>query len=334
MPPASNDLPTLSLAHSPDADDMAMWWPLTGMIGSDGAPLPGSDGHPAIATGRFRFQPVAADVEELNRRAMAAAAEGGGAGEAAMGPSALDITAISAAAYPAIAHAYAITAAGASFGDGYGPKVVTGRDSGINGEACLRAQKPSIAIPGRRTTAFMALSMLLADARAQIRFIDTPFEAIAGAVTRGEADCGVLIHEAQLMIDRNGLREVVDLGAWWKQRTGKPLPLGLNIVRRDLDARYGAGTVQEVAATLARSVQYARDHAEDTRRFLLMRAIDPPRPEWNDEGLLSRYLSMYMSDLTAEMGAAGVGALGELYRCAQREGLIRSMPPLDVAGAA
>src|SRR5690606_35275816 len=204
----------------------------------------------------------------------------------------------------------------------------------IECEACLRLQKPTIAIPGRRTTAFMTLSMLVGEARADIRFIEAPFGAIAGAVSRGEAVCGVLIHEAQLLIEREQLREVVDLGAGWKQRTGKPLRLGLNLVRRDLDVRYGPGSVQEVAATLARSVRYARDHADETRRFLMMRAIDPPRPEWNDEELLSRYLSMYTSDLTAEMGAAGVGALGELYRAAQRDGLIGGLPPLDVAGAA
>lgn len=311
---------------------MAMWWPLTGMAGLDGALLPGADGHPAIETGRFRFQPVAADVEELNRRAMAAAAEAGGPGDVAMGSGALDITAISAAAYPAVAHAYAITAAGGSFGDGYGPKVVTRPESPITCEACLRLKKPSVAIPGRRTTAFMTLSLLVAEARDKIEFVERPFDDVAPAVARGEAMCGVLIHEAQLLIEREQLREVADLGVWWKQRTGKPLPLGLNVIRRDLDARYGPGTVQEVAATLARSVQYARDHTEQTRRFLMMRAAD--RPEWSDEALLSRYLSMYMSDLTAEMGAVGVGALGELYRAAQREGLIDSLPPLDVAGAA
>lgn len=329
-----NDRPTLILAHSPDADDMAMWWPLTGMLDADGAPVPGPDGHPAIETGRFRFAPVAADVEELNRRAMAAAAEGGGARDAAMDAGALDITAISAAAYPAVAHAYTITAAGASFGDGYGPKVVTRPDSPVNCEGCLRAQKPSVAIPGRRTTAFMTLSILVGDARAQMKFIETPFEAIAGAVTRGDAVCGVLIHEAQLLTEQNGLREVVDLGAWWKQQTGKPLPLGLNIIRRDLDTRFGPGAVQEVAATLARSVQYARENAEQTRRFIQMRATDPPRPEWNDSALLDRYLSMYMSDLTADMGPTGASALAELYRRAQHEGLIGGLPPLDIAGAA
>src|SRR5690606_40263016 len=104
-----DDRPVLSLAHSPDADDMAMWWPLTGMMGPGGAPAPGVEGQPSVETGRFRFQPVAVDVEELNRRAIAAAADGAG-----LGPGALDITAISAAVYPAIAHAYTITAAGAS----------------------------------------------------------------------------------------------------------------------------------------------------------------------------------------------------------------------------
>lgn len=325
----ADNRPVLSLAHSPDADDMAMWWPLTGMAGPDGAPLPGPDGHPAIETGRFRFEPVAADVEELNRRAIAAAAAEGAAPRG-LGAAALDITAVSAAVYPAIAHTYAITAAGASFGDGCGPKVVTRPESPIACEACLRVQKPSVAIPGRRTTAFMTLSLLVAEARREMQFVERPFDDVAPAVSRGEAVCGVLIHEAQLLIEREGLREVADLGVWWKQRTGKPLPLGLNVIRRDLDARFGPGTVQEVAATLARSVHYARDHADDTRRYLMMRAID--RPEWNDEGLLTRYLSMYMSDLTADMGPAGASALGELYRCAQREGLIDTLPPLDVAG--
>ncbi len=306
---------------------MAMWWPITGMMDADGARAPGADGEPAIETGRFRFEPVAADVEQLNRRAIEAAA----AGEA-LGAGALDITAISAAAYPAVAHAYAITAAGGSFGEGYGPKVVTRPDSMINCEACLRAQKPRIAIPGRHTTAFMVLSILLGESRVGLDFVEAPFSAIPGAVKRGEVDCGLLIHEAQLMIEREGLREVVDLGAWWTGQTGRPLPLGLNIVRRDLEGRFGEGTVQEVAATLARSVQYARDHDAQTRRFLAMRALE--RPEWTDSGLLSRYLSMYMSELTADMGAVGVGALGALYRAAQREGLINTLPALDIAGSA
>ncbi|MFG0284089.1 MAG: MqnA/MqnD/SBP family protein [Phycisphaerales bacterium JB039] len=321
------DRPILTLAHSPDADDMAMGWPLTGMLGPDGARAPGVDGAPAIETGRVQFSPVAADVEDLNRRAIHAAEDG-----AALGPGALDITAISAAAYPAVAHAYAITAAGASFGEGYGPKVVTRPDSTVRCEGCLRGQKPSVAIPGRRTTAFMVLSILLEGARDGIDFIEMPFAAIPGAVARCEAGCGLLIHEAQLMIERENLREVVDLGAWWQRQTQQPLPLGLNVLRRDLDARFGAGAAQEVAATLARSVQYARAHPEATRRFLMMRAID--RPEWTDAGLLSRYLDMYMSAMTADMGAAGAAALGELYRRADAAGLIPAIPTLDIQGTA
>ena len=176
----------------------------------------------------------------------------------------------------------------------------------------------------------MVLSLLLEDARRDIDFVEMPFQAIAGAVVRAEADCGLLIHEAQLMIERESLREVVDLGAWWQDQTAQPLPLGLNVIRRDIDGRYGPGSVQAVAATLARSVQYARDNADATRRFLIMRAID--RPEWTDEGLLSRYLSMYMSALTAEMGAAGAAALETLYARAHAANLIPGLPELDIQG--
>ncbi|GIW74075.1 MAG: 1,4-dihydroxy-6-naphtoate synthase [Phycisphaerales bacterium] len=293
----------LTLAHSPDADDMAMWWPLTGMIDPRGVMVR----EPAIDAGPFEFAPLARDVETLNVQA-----ERQG----------LDVTAISAAAWPALADRYAITAAGGSFGEGYGPKVVVRADAPIRCEGCLRSQRPTIAVPGRHTTAALVLGLLLGPARSDVRWMELPFDGIAQAVLDGRADAGVLIHEAQLTFAGLGLREVVDLGRWWQQQAGCPLPLGLNVVRRDLEGEHGPGTLERIGALLRASVAYARAHPQDTRAYLSMHAQS--RPEWNDAALLDRYLGMYVSDLTADMGDTGRRALAELYRRAHRAGLLEA----------
>src|SRR4051812_30964053 len=126
-------MPELTLAHSPDPDDAYMWWPLTGMVRPDGTPCPGAEGHPAVATGRVKFKAVPADIETLNRRAGAA--------------SDLDITALSARAYADVASRYRVTSCGASFGDGYGPKLVVRNDSPLRCDWCVRGQQPVIAVP-------------------------------------------------------------------------------------------------------------------------------------------------------------------------------------------
>ncbi len=305
---------TLRLAHSPDSDDLVMWWPLTGMRGPDGVPVDGELGTPRVDTRGFAFQTVGVDVEALNR----ASAEG--AGE-------YDITAISAAAYPEIHDRWAVTRCGGSFGEGYGPRVVVRDDSPIREPGDLGNRR--IAVPGTRTSAFLALSLLLGEggdrgfAHEAMLFSDVP-----SAVVDGRADAGLLIHEAQLTFGRMGLRQVVDLGAWWTERTGLPLPLGLNVIRRDLDDRFGQGTVRDVSAVLSASVRHAVEHADESRRYLLLHSEH--RPEWRDETLVEKYLSMYVSRLSVDMGSRGVEALHRFLGEGADRGLIGETPSIDV----
>ncbi|GJM18986.1 MAG: 1,4-dihydroxy-6-naphtoate synthase [Phycisphaeraceae bacterium] len=303
------DTHTLKLAHSPDSDDLVMWWPLVGLGGADGQPS-----GAVVDVGRWRFELVGRDVEELNKLAVG-------------GDVSYDITAISCAAYPAIADRWAITACGGSFGEGYGPRVVVREDAPLRTPEDLRGK--TVAVPGVNTSAFLAMSVMLgstADARG-FEVVEMLFSEIPGAVARGEADAGVLIHEAQLTFAELGLRELANLGAWWATTTDLPLPLGLNVVRRDLDERFGPGSVAEVAGILDASVRYSVAHPAESRRHL--RANMGDRTEWNDDALLDEYLRMYVSGLTVEMGDRGRAAIAELLGRGARAGLCA---PVDAIG--
>ena len=154
------------------------------------------------------------------------------------------------------------------------------------------------------------------------------FSEIPGAVVRGEVDAGVLIHEAQLTFAAMGLREVVNLGAWWGTTTDLPLPLGLNVVRRDLDTRHGAGTVAAVGRVLAASVRYAVDHPEQSRAYL--RAHRGDRAEWDDDALLDEYLRRYVSGLSVDMGERGRAAIGEFLGRGAAAGLCAAVGEVEV----
>lgn len=326
--------PTLTLAHSPDADDVVMWWPL-GDVELGRAP--------AIDTGRWLIQPVQVDIQEANERAI-------GRGD-------LDITAISAHTYPHVQHQYRITSCGASMGENYGPKLVCRGDrwEGLQVRAasegwhafrsghalevpgtpdmavpshCHATQMLTIAVPGTKTTAFLVLSLMLGHGR--FRPLPMRFDRVADAVLSGQADAGLLIHEAQLTFEDQGLKKLADLGEFWNRRHGLPLPLGLNVIRRDLDTRFGAGSVDRLAGILSASVRHAVANREASRRFLL----DHPdcKAEWEDAALLDRYLRMYVSPLSVDMGQTGRLALATLFKDAADAGLCPAVPTLDVAG--
>jgi 1,4-dihydroxy-6-naphthoate synthase len=318
----SVDTIPIRLAHSPDSDDLVMWWPLVGLDGS----------KPAIDVSPFQFELIARDVEELNKLAV-----GGESSQAER----YDATAISCAAYPAIADRYTITRCGGSFGEGYGPRVVAKANSGVRTIENLRGKR--VAVPGVNTSAFLTLSLLMLDApgsatpRSANRAtnqgtafepVEMLFSEIPGAVARGEVDAGLLIHEAQLTFADMGLVEVGNLGELWAERTDLPLPLGLNVIRRDLDDRFGAGTVTRLGEILLASVRYAVDHPKECRAHL--QANKGSRTEWDDPELVDRYLSMYVSALTIDMGDRGLAAIRHLLGQGNAAGLCRDAGMIEL----
>lgn len=316
--------PTLRLAHSPDPDDVFMWWPITGKVDRaawnrarserDGEPAPVSE-PPVIDTGRFRFAPVPADIEVLNRRA----AEAGD----------LEITALSMRAWLDVRTKYRLTSCGSSFGEGYGPKVVA---HGAQGDSLDVLRRPGLrfAVPGKRTTAFLLLGILLGrDGLARSEFVEMPFDRVIGAVAGGEADAGLVIHEGQVTYEAAGLRQVVDLGAWWKQRTGLPTPLGGNAVRSDLDERFGAGVSAEVAATLRRSLGLAMERREESLDYAMTFALAAEGGGLATRERVARYLDMYVNRLTLDMGEAGRHAIKRLFEEGAAAGLCEAPGSLE-----
>jgi 1,4-dihydroxy-6-naphthoate synthase len=303
----ADERPMLGLGHSPDPDDAFMWWPITGA--ALGAPAP-----PAISTGRFRYCAVPLDIETLNRRA----AEQGD----------LDVTALSARAYADVADRYIITACGASFGDGYGPKVVARPASRVHRPEDLRGPGTRIAVPGARTTAFLALSLLL---EGPFEFVEMPFDRILGAVAENMVDAGLIIHEGQLTFGDLGLVELVDLGRWWKRVTGLPLPLGVNAVRRDLDDRFGPGSVADAVRTLSASVDYALRHREEGLEYARRFAMGNIGGAAATPGRVHTFVDMYVNQWTLAMGDAGRRAIEMLLMRGAARRLCPPTAPIDLA---
>ncbi|MDP7029795.1 MAG: ABC transporter substrate-binding protein [Phycisphaerales bacterium] len=270
----------LTLAHSPDPDDAFMWWPLVGLDGRG----------PAIDTEAFQFELVTDDIETLNTQA-----EQGR----------WDITAISIAQYPTVRSTYALTACGASIGDGYGPKLVAPVGATLES---IQQGGGDIAVPGARTTA-LAVSRLLLGSSMRWRAI--PFDHIEDAVLAGDFAAGVVIHEGQLTCERKGLSILVDLGAWWRQTRGLLLPLGGNAVKRDLDRRHGDGTL----ARLARVLRASLDHALAERETSLTWAMQFGRGIERADA--DRFVEMYVNAWTLDFGRDGekavTGLLGEAF---------------------
>ncbi len=305
-----------------------MWWPITGMVARDGTPRPGDQGQPAIDTGGFTFTPVPADISVLNRRAV----ERGD----------LDITAVSMRTYVDVKSQYMLTSCGASFGDGYGPKLVCRTDSPLREPRELLDPRVRIAIPGRGTTAFLTLGLLLrgeaagasstvADSRfdaAHARFIEMPFDRVMTAVAGGEADAGIVIHDAQLTFHREGLRLLADLGAWWKAQRGLPLPLGANVIRRDLDVRHGRGTIARVCSILEASIRHALAHRE---RALAYAATFAEPGHVADLADIDRFVGMYVNDLTIDLGDRGYQAVVTLLHEGALAGLCPDPEVIDMA---
>lgn len=321
---------TLTLAHSGDPDDAFMWWPLTGKVQPDGSACAGRDGEARVTSPKFRFRAVPGDIAEFNRLAARADAEGGPP---------YDITALSVRAWANVADRYVITNVGSSFGDGYGPKVVVKAESEtVACELCLRKKEVRIAVPGLRTSAFLTLGLVLGKDVTEAKmasgaFVEAPFDRIIPMVRDGGVDAGLVIHEGQVTFAQAGLREVVDLGRWWKKQKGLPLPLGVNAIKRDLDARFGAGTVVEVARLLEQSLDYAVAHREEsidsTMPYAALNAKSSGTPRPTRE-IVERYIDMYVTDLTVDMGQRGRTAIEWLLREGAEAGLCPRVGEVDV----
>lgn len=277
----------IRVGHSPDPDDAFMFHALA---------------NDKIPTGNFRFTHELQDIETLNRRALK--------GE-------LEVTAVSIHAYSQLLDKYALLPSGCSMGDKYGPMVVTKK-------AIALADLPTttFAIPGTMTTAFLTLQLLLEDLQPgsskSLKYEIVPFDQILDYVAAGQAEAGLIIHEGQLTFQNQGLQLIVDLGVWWHEKTGLPLPLGGNVVRRDL----GDATIREVSRLLKESIQYGLNHRKEALDHALNYARDM------DVDLADKFVGMYVNDWTLDYGPRGREAVRRLLAEGHRAGLIPN--PVDV----
>jgi len=282
MTTPSTSLRTVRFGHSPDADDAYMFYGFH----TGGATIAGCN-----------VEHVLQDIQSLNVRAI----EQGD----------LEITAVSAHAYAKIAERYAVLACGASFGWGYGPVVVAKSPMSVES---LRGKR--VAIPGPLTTA----ALLLRTECPEVRTVEVMFDRIPQAVLAGEVDAGVIIHESQLTYRDEGLHKVLDFGELWKERDNLPVPLGLDVVRRDL----GPELMKACSDGFRRSIEVAFEHEEEAIRYALQfgRGLDVPAGK--------TFVHMYVNDLTLDMGERGRAGLALLYRRAVAAGAIAAAPDFTV----
>ncbi len=276
-PPAKKQL--IRVGHSPDPDDAFMFHALA---------------NGKIDTGPYEFRHELVDIETLNRRAFA--------GE-------LELTAVSIHAYAHLTDKYILCPCGASMGDRYGPMVVAPRQYSIDDLRQL-----TIAVPGTLTTAYLALRLCLGN---DFKHVVVPFDQIIDAAVSGQyqgqpIDAGLIIHEGQLTYGDRGLKLAVDLGQWWFEQTGLPLPLGGNVLRRDL----GTNTIREVNRLLEASIRYGLEHRTEALQYALQYGRDLDRAK------ADRFVGMYVNDWTLDFGPRGREAVRRLLAEGHAAGVI------------
>jgi len=269
----------IRVGHSPDPDDAFMFHALT---------------NDCIETGNYRFTHELVDIETLNQRAFQAE---------------LELTAISIHAYAFLHDKYAICNCGASMGDGYGPMVVAREQYEVN-----QLADKVIAVPGKLTSAFLGLRMCLGK---DFEHVVVPFDEIIPAVGRGEydgqkIDAGLIIHEGQLTYGQSDLKLAVDLGVWWKDLTGLPLPLGANGIRKDL----GPEVIQEVQKLLYESIEYGLRHRDEALEYALQYGRDL------DRGMADEFVGMYVNDWTLDFGERGREAVRRFLAMGYEQGIL------------
>ena len=281
--PTDTERRTITLAHSPDSDDAFMFYGLA---------------TNKLDTGNLRFQHLLKDIQTLNEEAMVGT---------------YDVTAVSFHAYAYIADKYALLPHGASIGDNYGPIVVAREPHKAEDISKLK-----IAVPGMLTSAFLALRIFNSD----FEYIVVPFDKIIDAVKEGKCDAGLLIHEGQLFYESMGLHKVLDLGEWWHDRHGLPLPMGGNVIRRDL----GPELVKEVSELLRKSISYSLANREDALQYALQFARDM-EPE-----LADRFVAMWVNELTLDYTDRGREAVRLLLDEGFEKGIIPNKVAVDFVG--
>jgi len=275
----------LLLGHSPDADDAFMFYAMAkGLVNLRG----------------HEYEHVLQDIETLNRRCQK--------GE-------LDVSAVSFHAYTTLADNYSLLPCGASFGDGYGPCLVAKKKYSRN-----ELKKLRIAVPGLLTSAYLTLQLYLGLPHGKFPAVVIPFDQIQDEILAGKVDAGLIIHEGQLTYAEDGFTLCEDLGEWWARETGGlPLPLGGNVVRRDL----GPEVIADVTETLRQSVRYGLDHRQAGVRHAL------PLSRGMDEQRTDKFIGMYVNDLTLDFGPRGRAGLREFFGRSQAAGLIRAIPAVS-----
>ncbi|HEX8491393.1 MAG TPA: MqnA/MqnD/SBP family protein [Pyrinomonadaceae bacterium] len=282
MTPAT-ETQTINVAHSPDSDDAFMFYALA---------------TNKLDTGDVHFTHVLEDIQSLNEKAMRGK---------------YDVTAISFHAYAYVADKYALLPHGASIGDNYGPIVVAREPVSPD-----KVSELKVAVPGTLTSAFLALRIFDSDFEYEV----VPFDQIIEAVQEGRCDAGLLIHEGQLFYESKGLHKVLDLGEWWHERTGLPLPMGGNAIRRDL----GMGLMHKVSHFLRESIRYSLEHREDALQYAMQfaREMDPH--------LADRFVAMWVNELTLDYTDRGREAVRRLLAEGFERGIIPHRVEVDFVG--
>ncbi len=271
---------TITIAHSPDSDDAFMFYALA---------------KDKLHTGGLVVKQVLKDIQSLNVDAINETYE---------------VSAISFAAYPQVAHNYALMPCGASIGFKYGPMIVARKPMSKD-----ELQKAKVAIPGKLTTAYLYLQIY----QPGLDVVEMPFDTILDAVKNGDVDAGLIIHEGQLTYGQMGLTKIVDLGEWWFDLTGLPLPLGGNIVRKDL----GMETMKHVTKLLKDAIVYSLEHRAEALEYALTFARDM------DPKLADKFVGMYVNEFTVDYGEQGRKALTTLFEMAYQKGIIKEPVTLE-----
>jgi 1,4-dihydroxy-6-naphthoate synthase len=284
-----------TLGHSPDPDDAFMFYAMA---------------ENKIDLRGYRFQHRLEDIQTLNERALR--------GE-------LHISAISIHAFAYVSDRYALLPCGASMGDGYGPMVIRKRPtsnvqrptSNSDEESRALLRELTIAVPGLMTSAYLALQLYLGE----FKHVVVPFDQIFDAVKTGKADAGLIIHEGQLTYARSGFTKVIDLGEWWKRETGLPLPLGGNVLRKDIPAP----VQRDLLAIMRESIDYGLAHRDDAVRHSMPYARDM------DAKLAGKFIGMYVNEFTRDYGETGRKAVRQFLHTAHERGYIENKPTVEFA---